>query len=85
MNALIEVCGAMVKKNGYFIALRGSSGQSEIDGANNAIKQMNFECERIIEHTLNDGSLRVIGYLKKVGATPKKLPRKYSIIKQRPL
>ena len=46
---------------------------------------MNFECERIIEHTLNDGSLRVIGYLKKVGATPKKLPRKFSIIKQRPL
>ena len=85
LNALIEVCGAMVKKNGYFIALRGSSGQSEIDGANNAIKQMNFKCERIIEHTLNDGSLRVIGYLKKVGATPKKLPRKYSIIKQRPL
>lgn len=85
LNALIEVCGAMVKKNGYFIALRGSSGQSEINGAGNAIKQMNFECERIIEHTLNDGSLRVIGYLKKVGATPKKLPRKYSIIKQRPL
>lgn len=85
LNALIEVCGAMVKKDGYFIALRGSSGQGEIDGANNAIKQMNFECERIVEHSLNDGSLRVIGYLRKVGATPKKLPRKYSIIKQRPL
>ena len=85
LNALIEVCGAMVKKDGYFIALRGSSGQGEIDGASNAIKQMNFECERIVEHSLNDGSLRVIGYLRKVGATPKKLPRKYSIIKQRPL
>lgn len=85
LNMLIEVCGTLVKKDGYFIALRGLSGENEIKEASSAFKQMNFECEKVIEHSLNDGSLRVIGLVKKVGATPKKLPRKYSIIKQRPL
>ncbi|MDO4379146.1 MAG: 16S rRNA (guanine(527)-N(7))-methyltransferase RsmG [Erysipelotrichia bacterium] len=85
LNALIEVCGAMVKKDGYFIALRGLNGETEIENAHNAIKQMGFECENVVKHSLNDGSLRVIGYLRKVALTPKKLPRKYSIIKQRPL
>lgn len=85
LNMLIEVCGALIKKDGYFIALRGLNGESEIREAKSAYKQMNFECENVFKHTLNDGSLRVIGLLKKVGATPKKLPRKYSIIKQRPL
>lgn len=85
LNILIEVCGALVKKGGYFIALRGLSGESEIEEAKSAFDQMNFECEKVIKHTLSDGSLRVIGLIKKVGATPKKLPRKYSIIKQRPL
>ncbi len=85
LNMLIEVCGALVKKDGYFIALRGLSGESEIDEAKSAFKQMNFECKKVLKHTLSDGSLRVIGLIRKVGATPKKLPRKYSIIKQRPL
>lgn len=85
LNILIEVCGALVKKGGYFIALRGLSGESEIEEAKSAFDQMNFEREKVIKHTLSDGSLRVIGLIKKVGATPKKLPRKYSIIKQRPL
>ena len=85
LNILIEVCGALVKKDGYFIALRGLSGESEIEEAKSAFDQMNFECEKVLKHTLSDGSLRVIGLIKKVGATPKKLPRKYSIIKQRPL
>ena len=85
LNALIEVCGAMVKVNGYFICLRGKDGLAEIDGAAKAIKTMGFEIEKISQEALFDGSSRVISYFKKVVKTDKKYPRKYSIIKARTL
>ena len=85
LNALIEVCGAMVKVNGYFICLRGKDGLSEIEGATIAIKTMGFEVEKTFEEALFDGSSRVISYFKKIEKTNKKYPRKYSIIKARTL
>ncbi|MDO4501160.1 MAG: 16S rRNA (guanine(527)-N(7))-methyltransferase RsmG [Erysipelotrichaceae bacterium] len=85
LNVLIEVCGALVKKKGYFIALRGSSGLEEIKEANKAIKTMGFEVEETVEVELNDNSKRIISYFKKVESTPKKFPRQYSIIKQKSL
>lgn len=85
LNTLIEVCGAMVKKNGYFIALRGKEGKQELKQANSAIKLMGFEIENINEEYLTDNSLRIISYLKKIKETPNKYPRKYSIIKQHTL
>ena len=85
LNALIEVCGAMVKENGYFICLRGKDGNIEIEGAAMAIKTMGFEVEKTFEEALFDGSSRVISYFKKIEKTNKKYPRKYSIIKARTL
>ena len=85
LNNLIEVCGAMVKVNGYFICLRGKDGIDEINNASSAIKTMGFEVENINEESLYDGSKRVISYFKKVRKTDKKYPRKYSIIKARSL
>ena len=85
LNMLIEVCGAMVKVGGYFIALRGLNGKEEIENASLAIKKMGFDIENINEFELNDGSKRIIAYLKKIGPTPKILPRNYSIIKRKPL
>ena len=85
LNMLIEICGAMVKVGGYFIALRGLNGKEEIENASLAIKKMGFEVENINESELNDGSKRIIAYLKKIGPTPKILPRNYSIIKRKPL
>ena len=85
LDILIEVCGALVKKDGYFIALRGAGGKEEIDEASKAIRTMGFEVKEVKERQLHDGSKRVIGILQKVSETPKKFPRKYSIIKQKPL
>lgn len=85
MNILIEVCGALVKKGGYFVALKGSSGKEEILNSKKAIKTMGFKIKDIKEKELFDGSKRVIGYLFKEAASPKRFPRKYSIIKERPL
>ena len=85
LNALIEVCGAMVKVNGYFICLRGKDGLIEIENASKAIKTMGFVVEKTNEEKLFDGSTRVISYFKKINKTDKKYPRKYSIIKTRTL
>ena len=85
LNNLIEVCGAMVKENGYFICLRGKDGRQEIKDANKAIEIMGFEIESIKDECLFDGSSRVISYFKKSKKTPLKYPRKYSIIKQHAL
>ena len=85
LNILIEVSGAMVREGGHFVALRGMNGRQEIAEAANAIRTMGFEIEDVFEKELFDGSRRVIGILKKTDKSPKKYPRKYSIIKQKPL
>lgn len=85
LNNLIEVCGALVKKNGYFICLRGKDGRSEIDNASKAIKTMGFEIESIKDERLFNGDSRVISYFKKMNNSPLKYPRKYNIIKKNPL
>lgn len=85
LNGLIEVCGAMVKKNGYFICLRGKNGHQELADAAVAIKTLGFEIESTKDEYLLGGDSRVISYLKKQKDTPIKYPRKYSIIKQHPL
>ena len=81
LNSLIEVCGAMVKIDGYFICLRGKDGNNEIESAKKAIEIMGFEIEKTFKESLFDGSSRVISYLRKKVKTDKKYPRKYSIIK----
>lgn len=84
LNGLIEVCGAMVKVDGYFLALRGANGLTELKEAEKAWETMGFVKEEVVEADLSEGK-RVIAYLHKLKVTPKKYPRKYSIIKQRPL
>ena len=85
LNSLIEVCGAMVKREGYFICLRGKDGLEELKTASKAIAKMGFLIESTKEEKLMNGDARVISYLKKVKETPLKYPRKYNIIKKNPL
>ena len=85
LNALIEICGGLVKVNGYFIALRGKDGNLELESAEKAIKQMGFIKEDVYVDELSDSSTRVTAFLKKQERTAKKFPRKYSIIKSNPL
>ena len=85
LNSLIEVCGAMVKKNGYFICMRGKDGEEEIANAKKAIETMGFMVENTRNEQLFNGDRRIIAYFKKVKPTPLKYPRKYNIIKKNPL
>ena len=85
LNTLIEVCGAMVKENAYFICLRGKDGRDEINGASKAIETMGFEVESIKDEHIFNGDKRTISYFRKIRKTPLKYPRKYNIIKKNPL
>ena len=85
LNALIELCGAMVKLDGCFIALRGKDGLSEIENAAYAINSMGFEVEDTFNDSLSDGSLRVISFFRKRIKTSNKYPRSYSLIKKGPI
>ena len=85
LNRLIEVCGAMVKRDGCFICLRGKDGLKELQEADKAIATMGFALDSIQEETLIQGDQRIIAYLKKIRQTPLKYPRKYNIIKKSPL
>ncbi len=85
LNGLIEVCGSMVKKDGYFIAMRGKDGRFEIEAAKKAIETMGFVIEEICDEQIGSGDRRVIAWLKKEKKTPLKYPRKYNIIKKNPL
>ena len=85
LNGLIEVCGAMVKTGGRFIAMRGRDGRSEIEAAKKAIMTMGFVIEEIRDEEIMNGDQRVIAWLKKEKKTPLKYPRKYNIIKKNPL
>ena len=85
LNGLIEICGALVKKNGYFICLRGKDGLDEINRALKAIKTMGFDIDITREETLFNGDKRIISFFKKIDKSPLKYPRKYYIIKKNPL
>lgn len=85
LNSLIEVCGAMVRKDAYFIAMRGKDGRAEIEVAKKAIGTMGFVIEEIRDEEIFNGDRRVIAWLKKEQKTPLKYPRKYNIIKKNPL
>lgn len=85
LNALIELCGAMVKLDGCFIALRGKDGLSEIENAAYAINSMGFEVEDTFNDSLSDGSLRAISFFRKRRKTSNKYPRSYSLIKKGPI
>ena len=85
VSSLIEVSGAMVKKNGYFICLRGKDGRKEIEESKEAITKMGFSIQDTVDEKLFDGSSRVISFFKKEKETDKVFPRKYSIIKKNPL
>lgn len=84
MQILSELCIPFVKVNGYFIAMKGSRYQEELDLSKNALKQLKGNLTNVYEDTL-DGAVRATIFIQKKANTPKKYPRNYSQIKQKPL
>ncbi len=84
LNVLTEYCIPMLKLGGYFLAMKGSNYQEELDGAKNAIFQLGGRFEEVREYTLPGGDKRAIIVIKKVVPTRTNLPRRTSQIKAKP-
>lgn len=86
MQVLLELCVPLVKVNGKFISLKGSLFHEELLASKNAIKLLNVKVENIYEYELlNDYGKHSIITFKKETKTNTKYPRKYSVIKNKPL
>ena len=86
MPILLELCVPLTKVNGYFISLKGSSFHEEMIKSRNAIKLLDVKVNKIYEYELlnNFGKHSIIIFNKEKN-TNVKYPRKYSVIKNKPL
>lgn len=84
LNILLELGISLVKKDCYFIAMKGNI-MNELD-YKNALRILNCKQAQIIKFRLPlENSNRSLIKIQKISATPKIFPRKYNIIKNRPL
>ena len=86
MPILLELCVPLVKVGGKFVSLKGSSFHEELLASKNAIKLLNIKVENIYEYDLSKdyGKHSIITFSKET-KTNTKYPRKYSVIKNKPL
>lgn len=86
LNVLSELCLPLTKVGGYFIAMKGQSGDEELKEAKKAIDVLGGKFERVVSFELPDNAgVREIIIIKKIKETPKKYPRAFAKIKERPL
>ena len=86
MAVLSEFCIPYVKKNGYFVALKGPSIDEELENGSNAIKILGGELKGIIEVAIENTDLKHnIVEVKKIKPCPKTYPRKAGTINKKPL
>lgn len=86
LNILSELCLPLVKVGGEFIALKGSSGNEELEEARKAIKTLGGVCKQVLDFDLPlDGGNRTLIVVEKKQKTPLKYPRNFGQIKKRPL
>ena len=84
LNILLELGINLVKKDKYFIALKGNIETEP--NYENAIKLLNCKIDNIIKFKLpKEESNRSLIIIIKISSTPLKYPRKYNDIKRKPL
>lgn len=86
LNILAELCIPLVKVGGRFIAMKGSTGNVELEEAKKAIELLGGKVEKIIDIELPDEEeKRQLIIINKIKETPKKYPRNFNKIKEKPL
>lgn len=86
MSVLSELCLPLVKKEGYFVAMKAASSKEELDDAKQAIATLGGKLEKDIAFELPlDAGERHIVLIKKTKDTPKKYPRKPGTPNKQPL
>lgn len=86
LRVLVELAMPMLQVGGYLIAMKGPDYQAEIRDAQGALAKLNCCVEHIYEDQLPESKeFRSFVYIKKMGPTPKKYPRSFGEIKNKPL
>lgn len=85
LSILLEISVGLVKKNKYFVAMKGQA-EEEIRNSFNCLKQLNCTIVKQSEFYLPiENSQRTIICIEKTATTNILYPRKYSEIKKKPL
>ena len=86
LRVLSELCLPFVKVGGYFLAMKGTDSDAELDAARPAIHALGGEVEQCIDYAIphTQVSHRVI-LIKKKASTPSQYPRKWVKIQKNPL
>ncbi len=86
LNILSEYCLPFVKLDGYFIAMKGSESNEEIDEAEKAIKLLGGKLEDKIDIKVPQSDItHSLLLIRKKSHTPTKYPRQSGKIKKNPL
>lgn len=86
LNILLELAIPLVKKNGVFLSMKGSSYADEIQNSQEAVKKLMCKLDTYKEFSYEPYiSKRGIIVYKKDTLTPKIYPRSYAQIKKKPL
>ena len=86
LRLLSELCLPFVRVGGYFLAMKGTDCDAELDSARSAIRDLGGEIERCIDYAIphTQVSHRVV-LIKKKASTPSQYPRKWVKIQKSPL
>lgn len=77
LAVLAEYALPFIKVGGYFIAMKGTAPEEEINGAKQSIKVMGGKIEEVKEIHIDEGNLNhTLVIIKKTEKTPSKYPRK---------
>lgn len=85
LNILSEYCLPYVKPGGYFISLKGPTGEEEIAAASNAVKLLGGEKSEVYREEINNIGVRTFIKIKKISQTSSKYPRNSGKIAKHPL
>lgn len=86
MAVLAEFCLPFVKKNGYFIALKGPAVQEELDEAKKAISMLGGKIEQVVQIDFKDSDFKHnLVIIKKIKGTPKQYPRRAGTVTKNPI
>lgn len=86
LRVLSELCLPFVKVGGYFLAMKGTDCDAELDSARPAIRDLGGEVEQCIDYAIphTEVNHRVV-LIKKTAPTPSQYPRKWVKIQKNPL
>ena len=86
LNILLEISMPLIKKGGYFIALKGDKGNEELAESKKALTELSCKIDKVyLDHLPTNNDTRTNIFIKKIDDGKNKYPRPFAKIKKDPL